>query len=43
MNKKLNLPEYSIKFKELGKPIFKAKGKKETIKKEIYNFLKEKF
>ena len=40
---KEDIAEYEIKLKELGKPIFKAKGKKKTIKKELDNFFKLKF
>ena len=42
-NKKPNLSEYSIKFKEFGKPVFKAKGQKDKVKNEIVKFLRDKF
>ena len=30
--------DYEIKLKEWGKPVFKAKGKKKQIKKELEGF-----
>lgn len=32
--------ELSIKIREFGKPIFKSKGKKKDVKKEVENFWK---
>lgn len=33
-----NTLDYELKLKEFGKPIFKSKGKKNKIKKELNDF-----
>lgn len=35
--------EISIKIKEFGKPIFKSKGKKKCVKKEVEDFWSQKY
>ena len=42
MSKK-ELSNYEIKLKEFGKPVFKAKGRKDKVKKEIEEFFNLKF
>lgn len=41
--KKNNSSDVDIKIKEFGVPIFKAKGSKSKIKKEVDSFFKLKF
>lgn len=41
--KKEEICDFEFKLKERGKPIFKAKGKKKTIKKELKQFFNFKF
>jgi hypothetical protein len=40
---KQEIDNYEIKLKEFGKPIFKAKGRKDKVKKETAEFFKLKF
>jgi len=42
MNKD-DIPDCELRLKEFGKPIFKAKGRKDKVKKEAGDFFKLKF
>lgn len=42
MNKPI-ISEVQVKVKDFGRPIFKAKGKKNKVKKEMDDFFKLKF
>ena len=36
---KKDISDYEIKLKEFGKPVFKTKGKKKQVKKELQEFM----
>lgn len=42
-HKKRTFPECNIKINEFGSPIFKSKGTRKKVKKDLFNFMKEKF
>ena len=37
---KENIPDCELKIKEFGKPVFKAKGRKDKVKQEAGDFFK---